>query len=446
MNDLSAKRQQFQDRLDEIESNGQGSVFSDQLSADSASSLQAWEQRLDVLLEEHRRVLRRKPSPRKSVHLPKRKTRLSTRLEARLLDWCRDTDEMILTELALGQHPLPAGFQGDYRLVDNDKAMKAAIVRACGLESVPPGVQWRDDHLGVFHIPGQGTLINPSHYARMYGEKDLKHNQDALARVVGDLAMERWGWGFLLEYTRLGKQAGDAGLWPAMLAYRGRLPHPDQCALALAQAIDQSWLLLRTGWLDWVWQYVIFKAHRPVGETLYERPQPGRLLALLVKVQKLFPLFVNLAGFRLRLRSLADLVKFIFLEQADLTPTVNQQIVANLQRLCLQHDERVREMVGLTLSHILGRLYFARLENQIGILSTPYATLIAAHEPGLDLSQIETAADFNTYVTQDPRRVPDVRLAMLAKLDAAVKYDPGSMFTAAWESLRLEGPREFFQN
>lgn len=34
--------------------------------------------------------------------------------------------------------------------------------------------------------------------------------------------------------------------------------------------------------------------------------------------------------------------------------------------------------------------------------------------------------------------------AMLSKLDARVKYNPRSMHTAAWERLKLEGPREYF--
>jgi hypothetical protein len=34
---------------------------------------------------------------------------------------------------------------------------------------------------------------------------------------------------------------------------------------------------------------------------------------------------------------------------------------------------------------------------------------------------------------------------MLSKLDPRTKYNPRTMFTAAWERLKLEGPREYFE-
>lgn len=146
----------------------------------------------------------------------------------------------------------------------------------------------------------------------------------------------------------------------------------------------------------------------------------------------------------MRGRALADLVKFIFLEQAEIAPNVSNQIILNLQKLCMEHDDKVKKLVDMPLSRILGRLYYAWLENQIGILSTPYATLIATHEPQLDMHSI-SSAQFLEYSKKDPRLNPDARLAMLSKLDARVKYNLRSMFTVAWERLKLEGPREFFE-
>ena len=442
---LNSKRQQFQDRLDEIsESRGplEGSEIS--LEAGMLEPLRAWETRLDSLLAEYRGELEQKPAPKVEIHLPQMRHRPYSRPDATMAEWFEDTDSMMLVELELGRHPLPAGFQGGYELVDSDEAMKVAIAQACGLDGVPPGVQWKDYHLGVFHIPGRSTLINPSHYEKKYGVNGLNnHNQRAWAHVVSDVAMERWGWGFLLEYTSLGRQAGAAGIWPAMLAYRARLPYEDQHALEMAQAIHHKWILLKTGWLDWVWQYVMFKAHRPVGQ-LVDHPRPGRMFELLMKIQNLFPLRIYPFGVKLSVRGLVDLVKYIFLEQAEIVPKVSQQVIIQLQDLCLQHDEKARQLVDLPLSRILGRLYFSWLENQIGILSTPYAALIAAHGPQLDLASL-SAEQFLEYINKDPRHNPDARLAMLSKLDARVKYNPRSMFTAAWERLKLEGPREFFE-
>ena len=441
MTDLNDKRQQFQERLDEIAERRK-------LTADSSDALQAWEAQLDARLAEFRgqsqpRGKQDQPAPSPRPAIPLKRPRPFSRSDAALLQWCQDADQMILSELELGSQPRPAGFQSGYQVVESEAAMKAAIARACGWEQAPADVVWKEYQLGVFHVPGQGTLINPAHYASQYGATGLNANDPrALAHVVSDVTMERWGWGFLLEYTALGAMAGGAGLWPAMLAYRARLPYADSRALELAQAIHRKWILLKTGWMDWVWQYVMFKAHAPVGQLL-DRPRPGRMFELLMKIQNLFPLRIYPFGVKISLRGLVELVKYVLLEQAEIAPNVSQWAITQFQDWCIQHDPKVRELVNLPLSRILGRLYFSWLENQIGILSTPYAALIAAHEPQLDLASI-SAAEFLAYVEKEPRHSPDARLAMLSKLDARVKYNPRSMFTAAWERLKLEGPREFF--
>jgi hypothetical protein len=441
MSSLDSKRQQFQERLDKVTSSREPVTG---IEPDDMRSIQAWENRLDTILAEFHGELDAGPAQKVELHRPKTQPRPYARSDASLTEWLQDTDEMMLAELELGKHPLPLGFHNGYRLVDSEQAMKEAIAQACGHSQVPPNINWKDYHLGVFHLPNQGTLINPSHYEKKYGVEGLNdHNRLALAHVVSDVAMERWGWGFLLEYTTLGRGAGAAGLWPAMLAHRARLPYPDPRALDLAAAIHRSWILLKTGWQDWVWQYVMFKAHRPVG-ALVDHARPGRMFELLAKVQALFPLRVYPFGVKISVRGLVDLFKYIFLEQAEIAPNVSHQIVLNLQKMCLEHDEKVREKVELPLSRIFGRIYFSWLENQVGILSTPYATLIAAHEPQLDLATL-FAEDYFAYIEKEPRRNPDTRLAMLAKLDARVKYNPRSMFTAAWERLKLEGPKEFFE-
>ena len=433
MSDLHSKRQQFQERLNEITQRRKPLESNDSsLEADMLASIKTWEAHLDSLLAEFHAAKMQKPTSTVEFNRP------NSRSDRTAVEWFQETDTMMLVELELGRHPLPAGFQGGYQLVESEDVMKAAIAQACGLAQAPTGLQWKDYHLGVFHIPGQGTLVNPSHYEGLTNGNPLAH-----AKVVSDVAMERWGWGFLLEYTTLGVNAGAGALWPAMLAYRARLPYPDQGALELAKAIYQRWILLKTGWQDWVWQYVMFKAHQPVGR-LVDRPRPGRIFELLIKLQNLFPMYISFSGVRMRGRALADLVKFIFLEQAEIAPNVSNQIILNLQKLCMEHDDKVKKLVDMPLSRILGRLYYAWLENQIGILSTPYATLIATHEPQLDMHSI-SSAQFLEYSKKDPRLNPDARLAMLSKLDARVKYNLRSMFTVAWERLKLEGPREFFE-
>ena len=443
MDNVDEKKQAFSERLDKLANQrasglGAQATFSETAADEMTSRIQQWEASLDHRLAEFRGV----PLPPKIGGKGGRESALFPDSLNSWKKWFQNTDTMMLVELEWGNHPLPAGFRGGYEIVNSDEAMQSAIAKACRLDKTPAGVRWKDYQLGVFHVPGRGTLINPSHYARLIGGQQPQDAR-ALAQAVSDIAMERWGWGFLLEYTSLGKRAGAAGLWPAMLADRAGLPFADRPATAIAQAIRRKWILLKTGWQDWVWQYVMFKAHHPVG-SLVDRPRPGRIFELFMRLQSLLPLYISPFGLPVSVRQLADLIKFIFLEQTEISPKVLNQIILGLQSLCLNHDDKAQELVALPLSRMIGRLYFAWLENQVGILATPYAALIAAHEPQLDFARLSAASQFLDYVEKEPRHNPDARLAMLVRLDARVKYDPHAMFTAAWERLKLDGPREYF--
>ena len=188
MSDLHSKRQQFQERLNEITQRRKPLESNDSsLEADMLASIKTWEAHLDSLLAEFHAAKMQKPTSTVEFNRP------NSRSDRTAVEWFQETDTMMLVELELGRHPLPAGFQGGYQLVESEDVMKAAIAQACGLAQAPTGLQWKDYHLGVFHIPGQGTLVNPSHYEGLTNGNPLAH-----AKVVSDVAMERWGWGFLL--------------------------------------------------------------------------------------------------------------------------------------------------------------------------------------------------------------------------------------------------------
>jgi hypothetical protein len=218
---------------------------------------------------------------------------------------------------------------------------------------------------------------------------------------------------------------------------------PEDHRSALAAALRRTWLLTEAGWTDWVWQYVMFKARSPVGERLFDYPRPGRWVELANRVIDLFPLYISPFGVRLRLRSVIDLLKFLFLEEGDVLPRTTNSLVIAIQKYCQEYDGAVAGRIHQTLSQFMGRLYFARLEGNVGILATPYAVLIATHVPELDLSNTPGAEHLQAQVEDNPRLNPDTRLAMLSKLDSRIKYDPRAMFVAAWERLKLDGPSGF---
>jgi hypothetical protein len=391
--------------------------------------LREWETMLDERLAEYRAS-----GPRLTLPPFMEQPPMMTGGETPFRQWAERVDAMMLMELGLDRYPLPEGFRHPLRFTDDEQAMRGWVTRACG-----PGAQAGITHPpNMLHLPGQGTLIN----RRAYMEGDTPPRSDenqAFAHFAADLAQERWGWGFLMEYTALGQAAGKEGLWPALASGRLGLHLKESGEQDKALALQRIWCLTAAGWEDWVWQYVMFKSRNSVVDNLGERPRPGRSYELITKIMNLFPLFVTPFGMALNLRNLLDLFSFLFLEQGQMIPRTLNSVLVFAQGFCHEHDEAIASKSSMKLSQVLGRFYFSKLEAHIGILSTPHAVLIACHDDCLNLRKTKDGSALLAQAEKNPRANPDTRLALLSDLDARVKYNPQAMSTAAWERLRLEG-------
>ena len=430
MPDYADKHAEFSRRLDEL-AQQRGSS---ELPGDVQERLQAWEARLDQRLAEHRGVSPGKPAAgtlpaEPAPEPPPPQVRPGGALEA----WLAGLDGMLLSELGLGRYPLPAGLACPPLLLPDEAALRQAALGAgltLPVKATPP----------VLHLPGVGTLV-------VRGRLPAG-NATPLARAqfVAALARQRWGWGYLLEYTALGQQAVAAGLFPALASRHLGLAASPGPVLARAEAVSEAWTLLAAGWQDWVEQFVLFKSRHAAAAGVeagqLSRPRPDRLLELVQRVFNLFPLYIFVDGVRVRLVNLVDLVRFLFLEENDALTQGAHQLLLQAGALCRAGDPTADELTGYSLSQVLGMFYFARLESCVGIRAVPYAVLVAAHLPWLDLRQ--GAAQIRAAFEAAPRQHPDTRLALLSGLDSRVKYDPAAMYTAAWERLRLDGPQEYF--
>lgn len=479
MSDLESKRRQFESQLDEIRaSHAMQPVPPQPPSTETDQSelerrMVEWEALLDLQMAEYRRPggagqAVASPPPAVSVAAPptplhqpaqeqmqRKRPFIST--DKNLASWLSDLDHAMLGELGLGRFSLPGGFQLPVRVLDDDQAMRQAIGEFLSAPDktnpteIDPDIQaslagLQGHPLGVFHVPGQATLLNRDHYVREHGLKNIEVEDPAtMAHLISEVARERWGWGYLLEYTTLGRQAGSAGLWPSLTAHRLGIELLGVQAGGIGQALRRAWLFLETGWQDWVWQYTMFKAHHPIGAGLIHQPRPGRVMELAIKFLDLFPLYIAPFGVKLRLRNLVDLLKYIFLEESTAVSDTYNQVLFWLGQFCLDHDRKAVEVIGQTLSQVLGRLFFARLESNVGIYAVPYAVLIAGHIRDLDLGATAGADQVLEQVKTNSHANPDARLDMLTKLDARVKYDPRAMSIAAWERFRLEVPEGYFE-
>ena len=360
--------------------------------------------------------------------------------------WLQQMDQMMFDELEFGRYPKPAGFAQPVHWLEDEQSLRQEALKISGAAFIPDNMFGTR---GVFHYPGRGTFVSRAFYKKL----EQGDNDQLRARLIGDLARERWGWGFMLEYTTLGQAAGTAGLWPALSAQRlGLSSTSDEIAWQKAAALRRSWLLLEAGWTEWVWQFVEFKARHAVGQRAVGQravgqraamPRPGRMFELLGKIVNVFSLIISPFGVRIHLAGLFNLAKFLFFEETDILTVSLNQAIFHVQKYCVENDMQVERSEGLRLSQILGRLYFSQLESAAGILATPYAVLIAMHISSLPGKA--TGQDILDAVQNDLRLSPDTRLALLSRSDSRVKYDPRAMFVAAWERFQLDGPRDFFR-
>ena len=439
MPDFESKKQSFTKRLDQLQNRSAPTEFSAADEQDFSLRLGDWETRLDKRVEEHRRKI--SDSGKLQQGSNSTLSLISAHKDKALENWLLEIDKMFLEELEFLKFSLPAGFSQPARIIFNAEEMQKIIRRGCNLQEKASLEGIEPHRLAVFHIPGEATWVNFAYYTQKYGLENFNNATPAQqANLISEIAWERWGWGFFLETTTLGKASGKQGLWPALCAQRSRLQHPDAHLARTAALLRKNWALSEAGWQDWVWQYVLFKSRRAIGQNLVQRPRPGRQVELLKRVIGLFPFYVAPYGVKLHLFNLVDLFKFLFLVEKDIVPQTTLSVLLAAQEFCAKNDKKVREQTGISLSQMLGRAYFARMEAALGILCTPYALLISMHLPFEDITESALADSFT-----DPHSHPDTRLALLSGLDAVVKYDPKSMYTAAWERLKMEGPREFFK-
>lgn len=444
MQNMDDYRDNFSRKLDQMKAqHGQNGAESESMLPELSDGVKRWEARLESRLEEYLQSQPAAPGSSQAVNVSIRPGDSPFGPGVRLVRpdptydfWCQTLQDIMLTELEFGRFQLPAGFSAPVFWVEEADSLRQAAAQASGLAAIP---ETSLENSGIFHYPGKGTLINLAHYLQSSSSGTDRLQR---AQLIGDLAWERWGWGFLLEYTALGKWAGSRGLWPALSAQRlGVLPGDDP-AFHLAAALRRSWLLLETGWMDWVWHFVEFKARQAVGTGILQAARPGRTLELLNKIVNLFPFYITPYGIRMRLLNLIDLARFLFVEESGLLTTSLHQVLQAVQKYCLENDARIAETIGQRLSQLLGRMYFARLEAAVGVLSTPYAVLIAMHVPSLPVNP--TAATIMAAIESDPLLSADTRLALLTGSDAGTKYDPRVLFVSAWEHYKLDGPREYF--
>jgi hypothetical protein len=403
---------------------------------------------LDAWLEARIARSRGEEPPQVEVHAPERPSRAeprTTRVEAsrrkNVEDWAAGVDAAVLEDFELSRFPIPAGMaqpaRPHYQL---DEFLRAA---ARGLQLTqaetrdflenPPQAA-RDAH--AVYLPGEGCLVNGA-VAGVVSNRGKPVDPDV--HTLGEITRARWGMGFLLEYTSLGRALVSEGLYPVWVGSELGLALPRwQPQHERMEHLLQGCSLAITGWKEWLWEYLACKTHRPLGEGLViPRPNLRRMGGILNKVAGLFPLSFVVGELSINIRSVWDLFQYLFLQESPQIPAALNRILLGVERGC-QNDNSA----GMLARSLLGWYYLSTLEANLSAFCVPYAMLIAFQvDPAITRA---APAEIQRQMESSPLLNPNTRLAMLCGVGGAARYDPHALFLAARE-MRLDAPAQYFQ-
>jgi hypothetical protein len=423
MDDFELKQANFLKRLDGVQAE----------QANRPASVDEWQARIsawEALLEQRAAEFRGNPKPPVEVKAPPTPAGQPPEVKETLLKWVDQMDEMFFAQIGLRKYPLlPAGFAAPVRIFENEAAQSAALVQKFG-----PAFQ--NAVSAVIHLPGEGTWVCREALHKKFGPHCLAAEiNEAGRKVIYELAVERWGRGFLLEFTALGQSLGRAGLYPALgLDHLGQAI-PDEWEARAVRVIHQAWILTESGWCDWVWQFVLYKAHSAFGLPKHEHPL-SKIVEVLPKLMMTLPLSINPFGLSFDIAKLIDLFNCLVLDQTSVVPNTINAMVLYIQRLCDQEPRLLANFLHMPVRQYFGRLCIARLEVHVGIHPLPYALLIASNLP-FAIARPDRPEQFLETSEQDPNLNPDTRLLRLSGINKQVKHDPDVMIAAAAETLNL---------
>ncbi|GAP18546.1 hypothetical protein [Levilinea saccharolytica] len=373
-------------------------------------------------------------------------------MHAQVETWAGEADQAALDEFDLHRFPLPGGFNGPTRLLAHPDAFLRALAEGLELTHAerrdflahPPQAA---EALQAVYLPGAhgGCLVNAARFVGLEQPNPQAHldqHRDARVDALGAVVRARWGSGFLLEYTTLGREMQQHGLYTAWAARQAGLRLPRlQPALARLDALGRGMSITWHGWREWIWEYLACKMRQPLGEGLVvSRPSSRRVGEILTRVARLLPFSLTFNNFTIRVTEVADLFRFLFFQQSRLASQAVNQLLLAAEEYCNQHDEDNHRQSGMRVRSLLGWYYLSDLEAAISSYCVPYALLIALHTPpGLAEAEPE---EIRRRFQEDPQSVSNTRLSLLSGLNPSVRYNPKALRLAARE-LKLDAPKEY---
>ncbi len=283
-------------------------------------------------------------------------------------------------------------------------------------------------------IAGHGCLLNEEAL-----RAEAKSHDEFRFKALECSALEKWGWGFFLEYTRIGELLIQSGHWrdAASRRLQGDLEMPSAIS-GVASAVLRSSALTRIGWGLWIRDYLLYKARNPVAANMpvINVPRATRILDIL-------DVFGRTLENASQVYSILNAIRYI-LVQTELAPRGAHIAVRAIHDNLTTVDDLVVKRWHEKFSSQFSLLLFSMLESKVGMFNMPYALLIAGYIGQAQWDKL-LKGDWNA-LESDPRQTVDTRLALLTSIDPRIKYDTLGMSVAAFEEVELDSPKEYFRD
>ncbi|MBL7182829.1 MAG: hypothetical protein ISS50_00095 [Anaerolineae bacterium] len=474
MDTVDDKQRQFEERLDAIVQRRRREAprpISDTLSTGFEARLRDYEARLDAQIAAHRRETQAAveaiwgigptPVPRLTPEPPSLlpgQQRIVLHGEPVL----QELDRLFAEEFDLARY-FPAHSLADYPTIYAETLeeffqpyLETADVSQSGKEALMARLKAQAEETlansrgGVYsvHFPGRGCYLNGWLFARSSTATregtQPKSARDALAdpailpTIVATAVHEKLGHGFVSEFTALGEEKKNLGLWRCDIAQRFGLraaDTPEGALLAEKEAvIYQSSRLLEEGWATWIEHHTMGRWAALDGRdwplARYTLTQVWDTLARLMNE-------TQDSAVKEAVQSIQQALEVVFLVQDATLEDIHSAVLAFHFHSSVADDAFARAF-GQPFEYVIGYLLLRKMEAGLGALCLPYAVAIAANVTyGLD--QV-SASDLQRLVARAPRVSVDSRLAHLGMLELEQKGNVGELARRAHEELNLAIP------
>lgn len=341
--------------------------------------------------------------------------------------WLSTIDASIENDFDLRRLPQRVGIGLPPRLIPSEKEFRSHV------ESVLGAMKWNHPVYAVY-LPGHGCLLNEEAL-----RAEAKDPNEFRFKALECSVLEKWGWGFFLEYTRLGELLIQSGHWREAAArrLRGDLEMPSAIS-GVASAVLRSSALTRIGWGLWIRDYLLYKARNPIAANM-----PVISVPRATKFLDILEVFGRTLENASEVYAIGNAIRYI-LVQTELAPRGAHLAVRAIHDNLTTVDDLVVKHWHEKFSSQFSLLLFSMLESKVGMFNMPYALLIAGY---IDQAQWDKLLKGDwTALESDPRQTVDTRLALLTSIDPRIKYDTLGMSVAAFEEVELDSPKEYFRD